>query len=170
MITYIVAEVNFSVDNMLTSLMLNGYYCYHDAKLKSLLPSTINWTKDRANFYIAKDSEVINFVQTQQQHTFPIFYDLEPLASCISYGIDDYAGNWHDHQSMQVLCYQEDSDIEDGGALGITAYDGTEKHYMPKNGDLMILAVGVMHKVFPLTTDKKRIVINVSYKFKTQQD
>lgn len=173
---YITSNKEFSTDSMLTSLMINGYYCYHDEELKSLLTNNIVWKPARPNFYVGIDNVAVNTLINRQQKTFKNFFKLELVSSCISYGIEGNTSSWHcdkiENIDMQILCYQEDFTPIDGGELAILLHDRTEQFYIPKNGDVMILnhSAGVMHKVFPLTTDKKRIVVNVSYKFKTQQD
>lgn len=165
----ITAEDAFSVDEMMTSLMVYGYYCYHDKLLESILPNNLLWVEEQHDFFVTECVDTVNFLIDQQKKTFEKFYRLKVLRSGISYGIDKNTDTWHtdniEDMDMQILCYQTDFNLSDGGELGIKCYDGIERFYVPKNGDLIILnhSNGITHKVFPIKTNKKRIVINVSY-------
>lgn len=171
MTDYIKAELSFSANEMLTSLMLYGYYCYHDNLLMSILPNNLLWEEEQPEFYVAKNNHVTEQVIKIQQDTFKDFYKLKPIHAGISHGIDLYTGTWHTDKiekiDMQIICYQADFGLEDGGELGIRCYDGVTRFYTPNNGDVIVLnhAVGVEHKVFPIKSNKNRSIIVVAYVF-----
>jgi len=165
------ANKEFNSDDMHLSLMLYGYYCYHDERLKDIVPSNIKWNQTTNTVGLYGTSLCLSaskILKDTQLPRYEVYYpNLKIMRSICYYGIDDNGNNWHtdkkENITIQALCYQSDLDIGDGGSLQIKSFDGEEKHYYPKNGNVVLMnhSSELIHRVDEINTDKKRIVINM---------
>lgn len=172
--TRITANKEFCLQEMHTSLYTRGFYCYHDTILESVIPDTIEWVKEKEGFYVAKmsndSSMILETIADRLKETLKNYFNLSLDTMSISQGIDVVTDTWHtdsiEMMGLQCLLYQDNLTESDGGSLGVKCFDSVERHYYPKNGDIMILnhQVGVEHKVFPILSNKKRIVIHTAFK------
>lgn len=165
------ASEQFDANEMHLSLLLYGFYCYHDSILESIVPEDISWNESPSVFggygtaFCESASKVL--AETQLPKYSQYFPDLKVARSIAYYGIDNGVGIWHtDHREglrIQAMCYQTDFDISDGGSLQIKCYDDVERHYYPKNGDVVLMnhTIETTHKIDTILTDKKRVVINL---------
>ncbi len=168
------AEPSFDVNSMHLSMMLYGFYCYHDSDLESIVPEDIEFDASTTQFgdYGITTCQAATdvLVNTQQWRYEECFGKLSLERSVVYFGIDNGVGVWHtDHREnikIQAMCYQSDLTETDGGSLRIKCYDGIERWYYPKNGDVVLTnhSPDVVHKIDKLLTDKKRIVINMVLK------
>lgn len=171
-IEIIKSDRKFSKENMLSSMMIYGFYCYHEESLKDLVPKNIEWKESFISydsFYGVSVCEKSSkkFFEKEFPKYQEIFPNLIFLESTIYCGLDRNVGDWHTDEDlkMQVLCYQSDLNELDGGELQLKCYDGTERHYYPKNGDIIIMnhMQNLPHKVGKLLSDNKRTVINLVF-------
>lgn len=165
------ASSEFNLEDMHSSLMLYGYYCYHDSRLEGIVPEDLHFEYVPSVFgqygtSICEEATKV-LVQTQLARYSECFPELKVIRSLVYSGIDNGVGVWHtDHREnlrLQAMCYQSDLFEADGGSLQIKCYDGVERHYYPKNGDIVLTnhSPDVVHKIDTILTDKKRIVINM---------
>lgn len=165
------ANTEFNLEQMHEDLMVYGYYCYHDDVLMNIVDkSNVQWEDESNGYGISKCEEATKVFEQTQLHKFSELYpNLKLIRSVIYYGIDKGVGVWHtdarEHLSIQAMCYQEDFDIDEGGSLQIQCYDGVERHYYPKNGDVVIMnhTTDTVHKIDTILTDKKRVVLNMVF-------
>jgi hypothetical protein len=165
------AEKEFNPEDMHLSLMLYGYYCYHDERLKSIVPLDIKWNNapNTIGLYgTSVCSLASKILKDTQLPRYKVYYpDLNIIRSTSYYNIEEGANTWHTDKhekiTIQALCYQTNFDITDGGSLQIKSFDGEEVHYYPKNGDVVLInhAAEIIHRVDTILTNKKRIVINM---------
>jgi len=167
----IIADLNFDLQKMHEYLLIYGYYCYHDDDLRNIVSKeSIVW-EDEINGYASAEcsSSTKYFVDTQVKKFKELYPNLKLITSGIYYGIEEGVGVWHtdsrEKMTIQALCYQEDFQIDEGGSLQIKCYDGIERHYYPKNGDVMIInhAIDITHKIDIILVNKKRIVLNMVF-------
>lgn len=165
------ANAEFNLEQMHEDLMVYGYYCYHDDALINIVDkSDVKWEEELNGYGISKcDSATKRFEETQLHKFSELYPNLKLIRSVIYYGIDKGVGVWHtdarEHLSIQAMCYQEDFDIDEGGSLQIQCYDGVERHYYPKNGDVVIMnhTTDTVHKIDTILTNKKRVVLNMVF-------
>jgi hypothetical protein len=170
----ITAEPSFDANSMHLSMMLYGFYCYHDTVLENIVPKDIVFDTSFTQFGeygITTCEDATNIlIKTQQPKYEECFGKLILDRSVVYFGIDNGVGIWHtDHREnikIQAMCYQSDLNENDGGSLRMKCYDGVERWYYPKNGDVVLTnhSPDVVHKIDKLLTDKKRIVINMVLK------
>lgn len=161
----------FNEENMHLSLLLYGFYCYHDEQLKDIVPKNIEWSFSPSIFGKYAQGiceEASKILEETQFHKYKIFSpDLKIIRSNVYLNIENGVGVWHnddrENLTMQALCYQTDFDEKDGGSLQVRCHDGIERHYYPKNGDIVLLnhKKTLWHKIDAIKTDKERIVINL---------
>jgi hypothetical protein len=160
----------FNAEEMHFGLMVYGFYCYHDKILESIVPKNIKWKHEPNEigpYGVANCFPATEILKTQLEKYKIIYPNLKFIYSNAYYNIDTGVNVWHtdkrENITLQVMCYQSDFDIEDGGSLQIKCYDGIERHYYPKNGDVVIMnhVKETEHKIDKILTDKKRIVINM---------
>ena len=168
------AEEQFNADEMHTSLLLYGFYCYHDPVLKNIVPEDIEWEYSDSVFglygtaFCPAASNILIDTQLPKYKTY--YPDIEVVRSIAYLNIDNGVGVWHNDNRedlvIQAMCYQSDFSESDGGSLQIKCYDGIERHYYPKNGDVVVMnhATETTHKIDKILTDKKRIVVNMVMK------
>ena len=167
----IVKSSKFNSDDMHFNLMMYGFYCYHDSRLKDILPANIKWETCINEFgdYGAIDCKVAEsiLVNTQLPLYKEYYPDIKVIKTVAYYGIDTGVGIWHNDKreglTIQTLCYQSDFEPEDGGSLRIKCYDGIERWYYPKNGDIILMnhMTETVHMIDKILTDKKRYVISM---------
>ena len=160
---------NFNADDMHLSLMLYGYYCYHDSVLKDIVPNNIQWKHKPSEFGpygVTICESASKILKETQLHKYKEYYpDLKVASSTAYYNVDNGVGVWHTDKreklTIQAMCYQTDFDVTDGGSLQIKCYDGIERHYYPKNGDVVLMnhVTETTHKIDKILTDKKRVVV-----------
>ena len=166
------AHKEFNSEDMHLGLLLYGYYCYHDERLKDIVPSDIEWNYTRnitETYNTSLCPSATKILKDTQLPRYKVYYPNLKIASSICfYGIDKNANDWHCDNSenikIQALCYQVNFDITDGGSLQIKTFDGEEVQYYPKNGDVVLMnhhSSELIHRVDEIKTDKKRIVINM---------
>jgi hypothetical protein len=165
------ANKEFNSEDMHLGLMLYGYYCYHDENLKNIVPENIEWNDEPSIFgtygTAICDSASKILKETQFEKYKEYYPDLKLVSSSAYYNVDDGAGFWHtdarENMTIHAVCYQTDFRITDGGSLQIKCYDGIERHYYPKNGDVVIMnhSTELEHKVDKILTDKKRVAVNM---------
>jgi hypothetical protein len=167
----ITAESEFNLEKMHESLMVYGCYCYHDDVLMNIVDKTgVQWEDELNGYGISKCASATKVFEDTQLHKFSELYpNLKLIRSVIYYGIDKGVGVWHtdarEHLSIQAMCYQEDFELGEGGSLQIQCYDGIERHYYPKNGDVVIMnhETDTVHKIDTILVDKKRLVLNMVF-------
>lgn len=165
------ADPNFDLQKMHEDLMVYGYYCYHDDALVNIVPKDDVIWEDEENGYGISKCEVATkrFEETQLDKFKDLYPNLKLIRSVIYYGIDKGVGVWHtdarEKLSIQAMCYQEDFELGEGGSLQIKCYDGVERHYYPKNGDVVIMnhETDTVHKIDTILVDKKRVVLNMVF-------
>lgn len=165
------ANTEFKSADMHLDLMIYGFYCYHDTILESIVPENIEWehTVNRVGPYAATICpSASKILEETQLHKYKDYYpDLKVIRTITYYNVDDGAEVWHtdkrENITIQAICYQTNFYTEDGGSLQIKCYDGIERHYYPKNGDVILMnhATDIEHRVDTILTDKKRIAINM---------
>jgi hypothetical protein len=165
------ANKEFNSADMHLELMIYGVYCYHDTILENIIPENIEWkhTVNRVGPYAVTDcpsaSKILKDTQLHKYREY--FPDLEFINSSTYYNVDNGVNIWHtdkrENIKIQAICYQTNFYTEDGGSLQIKCYDGIERHYYPKNGDVILMnhATDLVHRIDTILTDKKRIAINM---------
>ena len=167
----IIADCNFDLQKMHEYLLIYGYYCYHDDSLINIVSKKDIIWEDEIDGYASCECDVYTkfFIETQLNKFKNLYPNLKLTNSCIYYGIEKGAEVWHtdarENIKIQALCYQEDFQIIEGGSLQIQCYDKIERHYYPKNGDVMIInhTTDIKHKVENIVANKKRIVLNMVF-------
>lgn len=167
----ITANNVFDEDQMHLDLMVLGVYVYHDPQMKGLLANEIlDWEYDEPGFAVAKSHLAAQVFASAQAPRFANYYGhLEPRNPVIYCGADSGTRVWHtdlkEKISIQAICYQEDFEPSDGGSIRVKCHDGIIRCYYPKNGDVLVLNLkaGTEHIVDPITSDKKRIAINLKF-------
>lgn len=169
----ILASDTFDPQAMYTDLMIYGVYVYHEPLMKGLVDfSLTNWDFIQNPDYGISSCHNAAYIfrNIQMDQVFPLFPELEPMEPFVYYGIDEGAEKWHndarERLGIQFLCYQEDFEPNDGGSLRIKCYDGVERWYYPKNGDVVITNhhTDIAHMVEAIYSNKKRIAINFKLK------
>lgn len=169
----ITANKEYNASKMHVELLTLGVYVFHDLEMKNLLDlDNIVWHKETPEFAVARNNSAAYKFRDNQYFRFKEVYpDIilqEPVIYC---GIDRGVKEWHDdaseHLSLQVLCYQEDFNYNDGGAIEIKCYDGIVRQYYPKNGDVLVInhmGTDTFHRVNEILSDKKRVTIILKLK------
>ena len=168
----ITANKEFDEEQMHLDLMLLGVYIFHDPTMESIVdPETIEWEVALPHHGIAKNHPAAQFFAESQIPKFANYYSqLTPMEPVLYYGVDDGVGIWHtdarEKLGIQVMCYQEDFTVDDGGSIRVKCYDGVERWYYPKNGDVLVLNhhTDTTHMVEKIMCDKKRIAMNLKFK------
>jgi uncharacterized lipoprotein YehR (DUF1307 family) len=162
-------NTEFNLEKMHEGLMVYGYYCYHDDKLMNIVNKTnVQWD-DKFGIRTCESATIV-FKETQLHKFRELYPNLKLIRSTILYGIDKGADRWHtdamEKLTIQALCYQEDFQVWDGGSLQIQCYDGIERQYYPKNGDVVIMnhTTDTVHRVDTILTDKKRVVLSMVFR------
>jgi len=168
----ITASKEFNGEDFHTSLMTVGMYVYHDPGNKDLVnKDNIVWEEELPHHgFTGSDPAIKEFVSRQAEKVLNYFPFLSVYKPALYYGIDNGAGDWHDDAKenlvIQAIGYQEDIYPEDGGSLRIKCYDGIERWYYPKNGDVIFLShkPHLTHMVEKIISNKKRIAFNIKFK------
>jgi len=168
----ITANKEFNSEEFHISLMTTGVYVFHDPLTKNLVGGDpIIWEENLPNYgYTGNNPAIERFKQLQTSKLLEYFPNLFAYDPELYYGIDCGAELWHNDSKenlvIQAIGYQEDLYPEDGGSLMIKCYDGVERWYYPKNGDVLVLnhVPLISHKVEQILTDKKRLALNVKFK------
>ena len=167
----ITADFNFDLQKMHECLLVYGYYCYHDDSLINIVSKKDIIWEDEVDGYASSECDASTklFIETQLNQFKNLYPNLKLVNSGIYYGIEEGVGVWHtdarENITIQTLCYQEDFQIGEGGSLQIQCYDGIERHYYPRNGDVMIMnhTTDITHKIDKILVNKKRIVLNMVF-------
>ncbi len=165
----VLANKEFDIDAMHLDLMTIGVYVFHDPEMVGLIdPLTIEWVEEQPHQGIgAAHPGAFKFKDAQMKRIgshFPQFMPCDPI---LYYGVDDGVGVWHtdarEHLGLQIICYQEDFTPEEGGSIAVRCYDGIERVYYPKNGDVLVLnhQVDTEHMVERVNSIKRRVAINL---------
>ena len=159
----------FNLEKMHEGLMVYGYYCYHDNILMNIVNKTNGQWDNKFGIRTCESATKV-FLETQLHKFSELYPNLKLIRSTILCGIDKGADCWHtdarEKLTIQALCYQEDFEVREGGSLQIQCYDGIERHYYPKNGDVVIMnhTTDTVHRVDTILTNKKRVVLSILFK------
>lgn len=170
---FVKAADSFDLSEMHSDLMIYGMHVYHEPLMKDLVDfDSTKWNLVEHQSYGISSchSAAEKLKNIQMKQVFPLFPNLIPMQPFVYYGIDEGSRTWHNDSreklGIQFFCYQEDFEPADGGSLQVRCYDGIERRYYPKNGDIVVMNhhTDIFHMVEQISGSKKRLAINFSLK------